>query len=363
MQLEQEKIRVLFVDDEQQNLFSFKAAFRFDIEVFTAITPDEAFEILKENKIHLVISDYRMPLMNGVNFLEKVRKEYPKCVRMLLTAFSDIETVIEAVNKGNIFRYIKKPWDENELKLAFEEAYQFYISQSELSNRHDELIEAYRDLDRFVYSVSHDLRSPLTGIFSLSELIANSNDIQEIQEYNEYIKINVRTLEDFVRNLLEYYRVKRGSLTITEINLQQIVNDLFNLYKGHILTHNIHFKTNINLTNPIKSDPVVINIIIQNLLANAIKYQREDEPNKFVKIAASIDKNKLKLVVSDNGIGIDAEYLPKVFDMFFRASSIATGSGIGLYNTKSAVQKLNGEISISSEVNVGTTVTVYLPLK
>lgn len=363
MALEQEKIKVLYLDDEQQNLFSFKAAFRFDIDVYTAITPDDAFDILKENHIHLVISDYRMPLMNGVKFLETVRKEYPNCVRMLLTAFTDIESVIEAVNKGHIFRYIKKPWDENELKLAFDEAYQFFISQTELSNRHHELIEAYRDLDRFVYSVSHDLRSPLTGILSLSELISNTNDIREIQEYNEYVKINVRTLEDFVKNLLEYYRVKRGALTIAEINIEQIVDDLFNLYKGHIITHGIQFKTNFNLPNAIKSDAVVITIILQNLLANAIKYQREQESDKFVEVAASIDKNKLKLVVSDNGIGIDKEYIPKVFDMFFRASSIATGSGIGLYNTKSAVEKLNGTIDITSEVGKGTQVTVSLPLK
>ncbi|MFN4082091.1 MAG: hybrid sensor histidine kinase/response regulator [Bacteroidia bacterium] len=364
MSLEQEKICVLYIDDEEHNLFSFKAAFRFHIDVYTALTPDLAFEILAQNNIHIVISDYRMPLMNGVKLLEKVRKDYPKCVRMLLTAFTDIESVIEAVNKGNIFRYIKKPWDEDEMKLAFEEGYQFYITQNQLKQQHEELIEAYRDLDRFVYSVSHDLRSPLTGIYSLTELISNSNEIKEILKFNEYIKINIRTLEDFVKNLLEYYRVKRGSLTISKVNLDDIVEELFNMYKGHLITHQIDFNKNINNdAKTFHSDAVVVSIILQNLISNAIKYQRQEETNKQITVDASIKNNSLELKVSDNGTGIEEEYLDRVYDMFFRASSVATGSGIGLYNTKNAVEKLNGKISIQSKVNIGTTVTVEIPLK
>jgi signal transduction histidine kinase len=304
-----------------------------------------------------------MPLMNGVKLLEIVRKDFPRCVRMLLTAFTDIESVIEAINKGNIFRYIKKPWDENELKLAINEGYQFYESQNQLALQHEELVEAYRDLDRFVYSVSHDLRSPLTGIFALSELIEKSKDLKEIYEYNEYIRLNIKTLEDFIKNLLEYYRVKRGALTISDVDIDSIIDNLFNMYKGHLITHKISFKKQNHIQHPVRTDEIVISIILQNLVSNSIKYQREDEINKQIEVETSVEGSNLIIKVSDNGIGIENEYIDRVFEMFFRASSIATGSGIGLYNTKKAVEKLNGKISITSLVNHGTTVRVEIPLK
>ncbi|UZR94716.1 adenylate/guanylate cyclase domain-containing protein [Chondrinema litorale] len=113
---------ILYVDDEQQNLISFKAAFRREYKVLTALSGQDAIEVLKENDVQLIISDQRMPEMTGVEFLENILPVYPDAIRMILTGFSDVEAIIDAINKGKVFRYITKPWDENELRMTIENA-------------------------------------------------------------------------------------------------------------------------------------------------------------------------------------------------------------------------------------------------
>ena len=113
---------ILFVDDETQNLVSFKASFRRTYTVHTAESGEEGLQILRDKKIDLVITDQRMPGMTGVEFLEKLIPEFPDTVRVVLTGFSDIEAIIGAINEGQVFRYITKPWDERELQMTLENA-------------------------------------------------------------------------------------------------------------------------------------------------------------------------------------------------------------------------------------------------
>ncbi|WP_020533494.1 adenylate/guanylate cyclase domain-containing protein [Flexithrix dorotheae] len=139
---------ILYVDDEQQNLISFKAAFRREFKILTAISGNEAMEILKENVVHLIITDQRMPEMTGVQFLEKVVPIYPDAIRMILTGFSDIEAIIDAINKGKVFRYISKPWDENELRMTIENAKTLYFLQKKNKQLVEELQHKVNEQER-----------------------------------------------------------------------------------------------------------------------------------------------------------------------------------------------------------------------
>ncbi|MEM1137972.1 MAG: adenylate/guanylate cyclase domain-containing protein [Bacteroidota bacterium] len=130
---------ILYVDDEQQNLISFKAAFRREYKIMTAVSGKEAIEILRDQDVQLIISDQRMPEMTGVEFLEKVLPVYPDAIRMILTGFSDVEAIIDAINKGKVFRYITKPWDENELRMTIENARTLYTLQLKNRSLVDEL--------------------------------------------------------------------------------------------------------------------------------------------------------------------------------------------------------------------------------
>jgi response regulator RpfG family c-di-GMP phosphodiesterase len=126
------KIKVLYIDDEENNLFSFKATFRLKYQVFTAISAAKAMEILDANPgIEIIITDQRMPETTGVEFLESILDKYPDAMRILLTGYADMQAVVDAVNKGKIFHYLSKPWNEEELNMTITRAYDIYRKQLE----------------------------------------------------------------------------------------------------------------------------------------------------------------------------------------------------------------------------------------
>jgi len=133
------KISVLYVDDEENNLFSFKAVFRIKYQVYTAISGDEALKILAEKPIQVIITDQRMPAMTGVEFLEKVIPIYPDPIRLLLTGYADMNAVVDAINKGKIFHYLTKPWNEEELDMTINRAYEAYLEKIKLKKENEKL--------------------------------------------------------------------------------------------------------------------------------------------------------------------------------------------------------------------------------
>ncbi len=133
------KYNILYVDDEQQNLVSFKAAFRPYYRIFTALGATEGIEILRSNHIHLIITDQRMPEVTGVELLKRIIPEFPDAVRMVLTGFTDMEDIILAINSGKVFHYITKPWNEEELKATIDQALTFYRKQMSTRDRLEEL--------------------------------------------------------------------------------------------------------------------------------------------------------------------------------------------------------------------------------
>ena len=135
---------ILYIDDEKDNLTVFNAAFRRDYEVHLAISGHKGLEIIKEHNIHLVITDQRMPEMTGIEFLEKIIPQYPDCIRMILTGFSDVEAIIQAINKGRVYRYITKPWDKEEFKITMDRALEAYS----LKRQNKKLIKDLKDANQ-----------------------------------------------------------------------------------------------------------------------------------------------------------------------------------------------------------------------
>lgn len=142
-----EKISILYVDDELNNLQSFKAAFRRDFKVFIASSGMEGLNILSKNEVHVIVTDQRMPGMTGVEFLVKVLEEYKDPVRILLTGYTDINAVIDAVNKGHIYYYLSKPWDEQQLKIVIKNAYEIFRLRKENQDLIEKLVDANNQLE------------------------------------------------------------------------------------------------------------------------------------------------------------------------------------------------------------------------
>ena len=137
--MENDKISILYVDDELNNLISFKALFRIKYNIHTAISGEEAIKILRNKLINIIITDQRMPQMTGVEFLESILDEFPDPIRILLTGYTDMNAVIDAINKGKIFHYLTKPWNEEELDLTINRAFDVYKHKMEEKELTDKL--------------------------------------------------------------------------------------------------------------------------------------------------------------------------------------------------------------------------------
>jgi len=143
----QGKSNILYIDDEAHNLNSFRAAFRRDYEIFTAISASEGLKVLQDNEIHVIVTDQRMPEMTGIEFLESVIHHYPDIPRILLTGYADIDSVIDAINKGNVYKYVQKPWDEKELRITINSALEIFLLQKQKEKLTEQLLETNEQLE------------------------------------------------------------------------------------------------------------------------------------------------------------------------------------------------------------------------
>jgi signal transduction histidine kinase len=359
-----EKIKVLYIDDEQNNLNGFKATFRFDYAVLIASNTEQAKVHLKTNSdISVILCDQRMPDITGSKFFEEIREQYPDPVRMLITGYADIESVIDAVNKGHIFRYIKKPWTDTDIKAAIEEGNKFYITNTLLKNKNIELQSAYDELGKFAYSVTHDLRGPLLSVLGALDLAKHIDNLPELRELLGMMDAAVRKLDEFIKSTHEYYNLKRGKLVFEEIDFNNVLQDTAALFRIAGKMDNISFTSRVEQSVPFISDEVSLKIVLNNLFSNSFKFQRRGAIDKMVDVDIKVNADVAKIIVKDNGIGIHENHISNIFTMFYRATSEESGSGFGLYNVKDALTKLNGTIEVSSVVNEGTTFTVTIPCK
>lgn len=216
--MDKKEFTVIYVDDEEQNLISFKASFRRDYNILTAISGKEGLEILKNNDVHLIITDQRMPEMTGIQFLEKIMSEFPDAIRMILTGFSDVEAIIGAINTGRVFRYITKPWDENELRMTIENARQLYELQENrkllLSDLQQKVEEQQKTLKLFMkyvpeQVVSKALKSSEETIFDgeQREVAILFCDIRGFTPLSEKV-----SAKEVVSLLNDYYSLMSGSI-------------------------------------------------------------------------------------------------------------------------------------------------------
>ena len=225
-----------------------------------------------------------------------------------------------------------------------------------------DLKEAVNELETFIYKSSHDLRSPIASILGLINIA--SNDIQDIaltQTYLEKIKQQADRLDGVLRKLVEATRIQQSDKLIQQIDFTEFTEEVLNSLHCVKGFKEIKITTKISLKQKFYSDKNILVCLFQNMIDNAIKYRRADLPDSFLKISITDDDSGVKIVFADNGIGIVENLQKDIYKMFFRATNVASGSGLGLYTVKHCIKKLNGHISHESKDKVGTTFTVYIP--
>ncbi|GAA4847026.1 ATP-binding protein [Algivirga pacifica] len=410
------KATVLYVDDEQQNLVSFKASFRKLFTVLTANSGEEALSILKKkhDRISVVISDQRMPHMTGVELFEKIRTLYPDITRIVLTGYSDIQDIINAISKGEVYRYITKPWNRDELKVTIDNAVEAHQLRTEnkklfadlkeaysqledeakhlevkvaertkeleqqksalqankqkLKKRNEELIALDSEKNHLVGIVAHDLKSPLNQILGLLELMSldDENLTEEQQEYMGLIRESIHRQQDMITQILDVsaLEAKKSNAKIKRVNLGKLLIDITDRFTLTAEKKSIALAQDIDSSDETEAmiDENYIVQIFQNLISNAIKFSPE---NTTITVSLKQEGEHLTASVKDQGPGLTEEDLDKVFGKFQKLSARPTGgehsTGLGLSIVKKLVENLDGKVWCESVYGNGASFMVQLP--
>lgn len=350
------KHTILCVDDEVDNVEALERLFRRKYRVLKATSGAEGLEILKKEKVSLIISDQRMPQMTGVQFLEKSLKTHPEAVRILLTGYTDIDSVIAAINSGQIYRYVTKPWDPIDLQTAVDRAIERYQLNQELKTTNAALTEALAELktldeakNHFMILINHELKTPLTVLLSFLQLLADTKLDEEQSMYLKRIETSSDRLKNLIDDVLQLVSAETGLLkvdrkkTSTEKLIQSLPAHLMELAgdKEQVINFDVD-------DIQIKADPKIIEEVLVRLIDNAIKFgSKQSEINVIVK---SKD-DKAEFSIENEGKSISKGMIQKILKPFTLDENIMNhtkGTGLGLSLCQALLKTHESKLSIES---------------
>ena len=232
------------------------------------------------------------------------------------------------------------------------------IAISQFEEKHEDLVRVNQELDRFVYSVSHDLKAPIASLNGLVDIARMDTDPRNRDEYLAKMQLTLNKQDSFIKEIVNFSRNKWSLVRCEEISLSTLVDHVITIHRYMPEARDIQFEKNI-IEGKFFCDAIRLEIVVNNLVSNAIKHHAPEKTHKRVTISASVINHHVIIEVADNGLGIDKEDLSKIFNMFY--GSTGKGSGLGLYIVHETIKKMNGTIRVNSLKGEGSTFTITLP--
>lgn len=233
--------------------------------------------------------------------------------------------------------------------------------EKDIVQKNVELEKVNRELDKFFYSASHDMRAPLTSILGLIHLMEKTEDVQELKQYTNLLRGRAESLEHFIRQISDYASNGRQEIKLESINLRLLLRECLENLRFYPNAEKIKVRLEVPESVEVQSDRLRLQIIFGNLISNSFKYHDFTKPEPFIQIYCEVVGDQLHIHVKDNGSGIREENLRNIFGMFFRAHRQSQGSGLGLYLVKDALERISGTIDVMSQYGQGTEFLVTLP--
>lgn len=357
--------KVLFVDDDESNLIVCREACGDEFSVLTAACAEAALDILAKHEIGAIIADQRMPGTTGVALLERVRAEYPDTVRLLITAYSDIRAAIEAINCGNVRRYLKKPWLPEELRNEVRDALSVYRSKRERDALEIRLRETERvyALGVVAASIGHELKNPIGWI--MNNLSFVQRELHRLKSPLEPERLNalledvdasltdtrsgVDRLLEIVRSIEAASRVNVADVQI--VDLSEVLRQSLRLVSSQ-LRQSSSLEVNVVGTPRVRGSSTKLGQVMLNLLVNAIQVlAARPSDNNAISVRLREQGSSAIFEVADNGPGVPPETKDKIFDPFFTTKAL--GSGLGLAISRRIVDEAGGELSVEPDAQLG----------
>ncbi|TAE32430.1 MAG: hybrid sensor histidine kinase/response regulator [Candidatus Kapaibacterium sp.] len=368
------KRRLLIVDDEQMLLFVLSDIFKNIYDLKTADSGETALTLIAEDwQPEVIIADQRMTGMSGAQFLAKSIALSPKAVRVILTGYTDVQDIIDSINLGNVYRFLTKPWQRDELleavRLCFEH-YDVTTRNAELAASLQKVRELSEEKDELLGIVAHDLKNPLQAIREFAEL-CNDDPEMELAMRQSMLSSIVRTsnrMFAIIRNLLDINALERGAIQFMPVSipLSTVLDHVVNTYRARAEAKNITLHYASSKTARLYADESWTIQVFDNLISNAVKYSPHGK-NIFVSIAENASNTALRVEIRDEGPGISETDMKKLFGKFARLSAQPTGkedsTGLGLSIVKKIVEGMNGKVWCESELGKGASFFAELPTK
>lgn len=364
-------LKILMLEDLQDDVGLIERTLRKEGMSFSSKrvdSEDEFTQSLEQFQPDVILSDHALPQFNSLEALKICRKRAVNVPFILVTGTVSEEFAVSCLKQGADDYVLKSNMVRlpsaihNALRQRHHEVKRKKAERT-LRKQNEELIKINKELDSFVYSVSHNLRAPLMSVLGLINLVQleNKNADQSLHDYFEMMQQSIHKLDDTLKEILDYSRNARSALTISEVDVRKMVLESFDKMKYMEGSEDIVKSVKIEEDVAFYTDPYRLSVIINNLVSNAIKYRDIHKKDHELVVEAMFSDTDLILKFCDNGIGISPEYLPRIFEMFFRATERSEGAGLGLYIVKETVDKLHGTITVDSVMGEGTTFKVVIP--
>lgn len=353
---------VLYVDDDVSNLVVFEEGFLGELPILTAKSGAEALELFKTHDIAVLLTDQRMPGMSGVELMETVRRDYPDTTRMLVTAYSDLGAAVEAINRGHVDLYLKKPWEPAELLVALKQARDRRTAARRTRELERRLVETERlySLGVVAASIAHELRNPLSSLSLnlefMHDMLREGRTDKALASVQEARKAVSEILA--IANSIELSTRSRQS---GDVDLREVVELAARSVRAEVRRRGRLELDLVGSVPRVKGSRTRLGQVVLNLLVNALEALDESKATQnMVRVVLRVVDGRIELDVSDTGAGIEAASLPHIFDPFFTTKTEG-GTGLGLAISRQIVEEHGGTISVSSERGKGTTFRLSLP--
>jgi signal transduction histidine kinase len=380
---------ILYVDDERPNRIVFEASLKTDFRIKSVPDAKTALQVLEVEDVAVLVSDIRMPEMDGLQLLRIVKEKHPRTLRMVITAFSDIDPILTAINEGLVARYIIKPFDRDEVMQALRWGTELWTLTKESAELLRRILQTERlaSLGGLTALYVHDLRTPLMSVSAtLEELRAVAEAVPVLHSAIEQAPIDERVKERLLKRLDDtpelvedakkaatlidgmiqgLYDFIKPPKTVSErptIDPLPVIRHTLAMYQKLTIYAHAHIGYNGPSHLPkVRMSPVALTQVLLNLVGNAAQAViARNERNRAVAIDARSAGDMLELQIRDEGIGMAPDVLRKIGTPYF--TTRAEGTGLGIANCHRLIGSAGGRIKIESEQGVGTTVTLLLPI-
>jgi signal transduction histidine kinase len=378
---------VLYVDDERGNRVVFETSMKAEFNLKVAADPEEALRVLEGNDVAVIVTDMRMPTMSGEELLRIAKERWPQAIRMVVTAYSDIDPILRAINDGLVARYIIKPWVRTELMQVLRWATEAWVMSRDNAAVHRRLMETERlaTLGSISGMLVHDLKQPLMSLAVNAELLRELAEyapvlrqalehvsvpnrsslvemIDELGQVTEDIKTSIDHLNTLISSLRGFSTQRRDPNVPVATDPLPIVRHAMSVCQELA----VKVRAQIGYEGPrelprVRIPPTELTQVMINLVANGAQaVAARGAPNGKVSIEAHEADGMLVLAVKDDGVGMTPDVLKRVGTPFF--TTRAQGTGLGIAQCQRLIGTAGGRLAIDSESGKGTTVTITLPI-